>query len=113
MTAHKHFDDDIGLSDGCVDLSADTCIAPITSAHIKGVTGFWFAHDTPSGSRCVGRVPTSDANGGPTWSQTGTLEGGDLTLSPSVLCIAPKGPAGERHGPDFHGFVRGGKWVSA
>jgi len=54
--------------------------------------------------RCVGSVNVDPHFAGerPIWTMSGSLEGGDLTLSPSVLCS-----------DGFHGFVRDGKWVSA
>jgi hypothetical protein len=72
------------------------------------LAGFFVAHDTTDldGYRCEGAVnvdPHLAKEPGGNWTAFGTLEGGDLTLSPSVLC--------RRDG--FHGFVRDGKWVSA
>ena len=62
-----------------------------------------FNHDEPGQDyRCAGSIllsPPSE-NG---WTHSGSLEGGDLTLNPSVLCT----------GHNNHGFVRDGKWVPA
>lgn len=108
MSAHGHPWGDEPL---CVDIGPDVCLTPIRSA--EGATheeGYWFCHDVPgSDHRCTGRVLTRAAEGRPVWTQTGTLEGGDLTLSPSVLC---RYPAGE-NSHEYHGWVRDGQWVSA
>lgn len=79
----------------CVDIGDEVCLTPM-SAH----PGYRFAHDQEGQEgRCVGTVTVSPDH----WQQTGSLEAGDLTLTPSVLC--------RNHG--FHGFVRGGQWVPA
>ena len=60
--------------------------------------------------RCEGFVRVHAEEGRPVWSMTGSLNGGDLTLSPSILCRlgnVTNEPCG------FHGFVRDGKWVPA
>ncbi len=53
-------------------------------------------------ARCEGAVNVDPHFDRPCWGMTGTLEGGDLTLSPSILC-----------GDGFHGYVQGGVWVPA
>lgn len=94
----------------CVEIAPDVCLTPIVSAtpdqpHDEG---YWFCHDVPGADhRCTGRVLTvNQRDGGPVWTQTGSLDGGDLTLNPSVLCTAPGSHT-------FHGWVRDGQWVSA
>lgn len=77
--------------------------------------GWLVGHERPGWEvRCEGAVsvdpcPASDSRH--RWIETGTLEGGDLTLVPSILCQMPgrdgAGPCG------FHGFVRNGGWVPA
>lgn len=49
-------------------------------------------------------VDTHFAGERPVWSMTGTLEGGNLTLAPSVeLKSPPRVP--------FHGHIQNGRWV--
>ena len=112
-TQHEHSWDPEGPV--CTEISTDACLTPMVQGeHPTGRLGFWFGHELPGGGpRCMGAVPTVSPDGGPTWQQTGTLEGGDLTLSPSVNCIQPTGAGRDRHGRDFHGWVHDGKWVTA
>lgn len=97
----------------CTPISEDVCLTPYSVADPDGPPGddgYWFCHDVPgSDHRCHGRVALRREDGGPVWTQTGTLGGGDLTLSPSVLCIYKA--AALSH--EFHGWVRDGKWVPA
>jgi len=111
---HRHvWDEDVPEAAPCVEIAPDVCLTPMVG-HPAGRQGFWLGHAIPTGeARCMGAVPTCSAADGPVWAEHGTLEGGDLTLSPSVNCIQPTGAGRERHGPDFHGWVRDGKWVSA
>lgn len=132
MTIHKHARDDWLDADGvawptkCVDIDEHVCLHPIVhSSAPKGVvlntpeadaygthpSGYILGHDRPGFDvRCEGHVTVDDCDGRPTWTQTGTLEGGDLTLSPSILCQLGN-VANEPCG--FHGWVRDGKWVTA
>jgi hypothetical protein len=72
--------------------------------------GFLFGHDREGFDvRCEGFVGVAEAHAH-RWAMTGSLEGGDLTLSPSILCTLgsiTNQPCG------FHGFVQNGKWVPA
>lgn len=69
--------------------------------------GFIEWHYTPEGNLCGGSVSVcaEHPNGrdGKTWhwSITGTLEGRDLTLHPSLQCTSCPS----------HGWVRDGKWT--
>lgn len=106
----------------CVEIDPHVCLQPISGGG-EGVSnadgspvpeyfaGYIVGHDRPGFDwRCEGFVRTA-AEGQPRWEMTGTLEGGDLTLSPSILCrLGTADPASEC---GFHGWVRDGKWVSA
>lgn len=109
---HGHVWDEGGVT--CVEIAADVCLTPIRAADPSRPhdEGYWFCHDVPGAERrCTGRVLTVNSQGGPVWEQTGTLDDGDLTLSPSVLCSAAR--YGETDHPECHGWVRDGKWVRA
>lgn len=113
----------------CTPVSPTTCLTPTTHGGSPAITdsatgemaggptehlaGFHFAHDREGFDvRCEGGVnvdPHFSASA--TWQMTGSLEGGDLTLSPSILCRA--GSADTRVECGFHGFVRDGAWVPA
>lgn len=89
----------------CVELSPDVCIR-----EIPGRAGsFTIAHDRAKPEppyRCEGTIPVT---GPKAWGMTGTLTGGDLTLTPSVRCIDD----GTGYCGGSHGWVRDGKWVPA
>ncbi len=85
----------------CAEIGEGVCITEVTD-------GFLIGFDNtidPDRRRIVGRVPTSGDHR-VKWDQQGTLKGGDLTLSPSVLLDYGNGIS-------FHGWVRAGKWVRA
>lgn len=102
----------------CVPTGPTTCLYPtvhggdpdvtnddgaIAGGPVEHLAGFIFAHDVEPGKpRCEGGVKVDEHFERPRWSMTGTLEGGDLTLSPSILCA-----------DGFHGFIRDGRWVPA
>ena len=94
----------------CFVIGEHHCVRP-TDYTDGRLAGFIIAHDVADMDvRCEGFLTVArPANPSPaeatrsTWSMTGSLLAGDLTLSPSVLC--------KRDGD--HGFVREGKWVSA
>lgn len=80
----------------CTEISGDACLVP--REH-----GYWFCHDVPGNDeRCIGGVNVAPG-GPPTWSEAGSLEAGDLTLTPSVRCVTH----------EFHGWVREGRWAPA
>lgn len=87
----------------CIEIGPTFCLAP-TSTNDGTLAGFIAGHDAPDlPVRCDGVVFVQPVDNHPMWSMTGSLEGGDLTLSPSVLCKRDQ----------FHGFVTNGKWVPA
>lgn len=100
--------------DGCEDLDDEVCLRSAlhwrpdrgeTQANAR-IVGYVIAHDVEGQeARCEGACMT-EIGFGPTqiWAATGSLERGDLTLSPSVQCSTH---------PAFHGLVRSGRWVPA
>jgi hypothetical protein len=125
MTPHQH----VSHRTKCVEIAPNVCLQPTSHSNAPvGVVlntpeadaygdhfaGFIVGHDRPGFDvRCEGYVNLDDcaANADrPRWTMAGSLEGGDLTLSPSVLCRLGN-VANEPCG--FHGFVRDGTWVSA
>lgn len=107
MTMHSHL-----ISGECTETGPTTCFRPF--AHTDGdgsahIGGYFFFHDQPrtnynQGNRCMGTVvictckDTRDV-----WTESGSLAGGDLTISPSILCV--------NH--NFHGFLTDGAWADA
>ena len=99
--------------DDCVELSDEVCIRPTfhwrsdrgeTEAD-RRLVGYVVAHDVDGQEvRCEGALMLEPGFGPPVWTQTGSLEHGDLSLAPSVQC--------KTHGA-AHGFVRRGGWVPA
>jgi hypothetical protein len=88
----------------CVDIDPAVCLQPYAGRENASVAGFIVGHDaTDRPVRCDGSLLVVPVDNHPVWSMTGSLEAGDLTLSPSVLC--------KRDG--FHGFVQNGRWVPA
>lgn len=103
----------------CVDLPSASgvgvCLQPISHGPgelSSGETfeghpaGFIIGHDTADpaygGARCDGGLTLDDAHWPHKWDQTGSLEGGDLTLTPSVLCTDH---------PSFHAYITNGRWT--
>lgn len=96
----------------CVELGLGVCLRPSyhwrpdegqTEAD-RRLVGYVIAHETPEWEvRCEGAL-LLELGFGPTevWTQTGSLEGGDLSLTPSIVC--PRHPA-------FHAFVVNGRWT--
>ena len=116
----------------CVEIDPRVCLQPLSGGG-EGISrrlpdgtsepvpeyfaGFIVAHDRDGFDvRCEGFVGI-DAGHDPRWTMTGSLEGGDLTLSPSILCRVGSLDDPREVGPGstcgFHGFVRDGKWVPA
>jgi len=127
VTDHRHAGDEAGEAQRCVAIAEHVCLQPIdgsdapagvvlntpeADAYGTHLAGFIVAHDRPGFDvRCEGFVHV-DGKAGNQWAMTGSLDGGDLTLSPSILCVLGSGTGSdERCG--FHGFVRDGKWVPA
>ena len=96
----------------CVDLGHGVCIREYPHES-RPVQRFIIAHERTVSfdpalhveTRCAGTIPVA---GDHAWGMTGSLATGDLTLSPSVLCIDPDHLCG-----GSHGWVRDGKWVPA
>lgn len=125
--AHKHAHDEVGEPQKCVAIAADVCLQPIDASNVPAgagipvnspeaepygthLAGFIVGHDREGFDvRCEGFVGV-DGRHGNNWSMTGSLEGGDLTLSPSILCRIGN-VSGE--GCGFHGWVQNGAWVPA
>lgn len=113
---HEH----AGGDRGCTEVARNVCLrridrslappgvvlsTPEADAYGTRLGGFIVAHDREGLEvRCEGFVDLDR------WSMTGSLEGGDLTLNPSILCRL--GSASVRE-CGFHGWVRDGKWVPA
>lgn len=115
----------------CVDIDEHGCLQPTAhsnapagvvlntpeaDAYGEHLSGFIVGHDRPGFDvRCEGHVTVcehfpEDHH----WQMSGTLEGSDLTLSPSILCtVGSLDDPASGTGCGFHGFVRGGKWVPA
>ena len=105
-------DGDKPVTPSCIEIGPEACLRE--SAYQDGtLAGFIEAHAAADMDvRCEGFLtvnlpthvePSEVERARPRWTMTGSLAGGDLTLSPSVLC--------RRDG--HHGFVRDGKWVPA
>lgn len=123
MTHRHRFapDDEVG----CVAIDAHVCLEATTHGGDPDVTdtatgemsggpvahlaGFIVGHDVDwlEGLRCRGAV-TIDPHFDRRWEMTGSLEAGDLTIAPSILCRAERPDGGEC---GWHGYVRNGKWV--
>lgn len=122
---HRHYGDDDAL-DRCFEIDAAVCLRPAYHGGDPDVTdadgqtaggpnehlsGFIFAHDRPGLEwRCEGYVNIdTDRPGRHVWTMSGSLEGRDLTLNPSILCRLGSVSTEEC---GFHGWVRDGKWIS-
>jgi len=96
--------------DKCIEVGADVCLSETVHGDDLHIAGFLFCHEVPGeAERCIGgvNVDADFAETRPVWTMSGSLAGGDLTISPSIRCVT------HDPGPNAHGFVRGGKWVAA
>lgn len=123
MSGHRHAHRDPPYK--CVEIDEHVCLQPLSGGGYTSTetgkpvpeyfAGFIVGHDRDGFPwRCEGFVAIHPEGKRPTWTMSGALEGGDLTLSPSILCTMGSldDPAsGTRCG--FHGWVRNGKWVPA
>jgi hypothetical protein len=125
VAEHRHY----APRRGCTEIAPNVCVRPFfrplapkgmvlntpeSDAYGDELAGFLVAHDRAGfDTRCEGGVTVKRGDGepGPVWAMTGTLEGGDLTLSPSILCVYGGLATQEKCG--FHGWVRNGQWVPA
>lgn len=108
--AHQHAYHNEDLS-RCVELPSESgigvCLQAISHSTEPNETphsaGFIISHDVPGQTyRCEGGLTIDDAHFPHKWTQTGSLEAGGLTLTPSVLCT--------EH-PSFHAYITNGRWT--
>lgn len=101
---HPYYDEDVV----CTPIGPTVCLRE-TNYSDGRLAGFLIAHDAPDlPHRCEGGItvahpsnPSVSEEARPTWTMTGSLAGGDLSLQPSVLCSRDQ----------FHGYVTNGAWV--
>lgn len=120
--SHKH---DRHVDKGCTEIGPTVCLRPtvhggsaditnadgsIAGGETEHLAGFIVAYDWPGEEfRLEGGVMVDLHFGDRAiWQMTGSLEGGDLTLSPSIQAYLDDGQT-----PSIHGWVRDGKWVPA
>jgi hypothetical protein len=74
------------------------------------LAGWIIGHQLDDETWCDGWIPFQlDVNTGRGWNtSTGSLDGGDLTLSSDIHSVSVKC---HTHGEGFHGYVRNGRWV--
>lgn len=130
MTAHKHWEEDFGRTPPCVEIAPNVCLEPtyhggdpdvtdsrtgeIAGGPVEHLAGFILAHDRDGFDvRCQGAVSVDEHfPERARWSIAGSLEAGNLTLAPSILCrTGAIGTDGVDCG--FHGYVQNGQWVPA
>lgn len=113
----------------CTDVGPAVCLRPTVHGGDPDVTnadgtiaggpdehlaGFIVAYDWPdSDVRLEGAVNVDPDIPGPRWEMTGSLAGGDLTLSPSIQAYRYIAGDAPRQHATIHGYVREGKWVPA
>jgi hypothetical protein len=90
----------------CTELGPTVCIWTSVHGEDEHLYGFLIAHDVDGEEgRCTGAIavdPHAAHDGHPVWTMTGSLEGGNLSLQPSVQCTTH---------PAFHAFVTDGRWT--
>lgn len=109
MGQHKHQREDwegYGRPN-CIEIGDHVCIEQNGRYGYPDdhVGGFIISHDVAGEQyRCEGAVTVDPelAKDGKVWTMTGSLAGGDLTLSPSILCSLH---------PEFHAHVVNGRWT--
>ena len=123
MTSHRHRND----REGCIDVGPTVCLRPtvhggnpdvtnsadgsIAGGETEHLYGFIVAYDWPgSDVRLEGAVAV-DEHAPVRWTMSGSLEGGDLTLHPSIQAYDSRDPSARTK--TIHGHVRNGKWVPA
>lgn len=88
----------------------DGTTGAIAGGETEHLAGFIVAYDWPgSDVRLEGSVQV-DEHLSPRWTMTGSLEGGDLTLTPSIQAYTD---VDGKLVPSIHGYVTAGKWVPA
>ena len=86
-----------------VDIGHDHALTPVYEFDGPRIYGYADAHRAADGKPCGGFAKVLGEGPGPSWTATGSLEDGTLTLDPSLLCRT----CGD------HGWVRDGRWVPA
>jgi hypothetical protein len=105
---HKHKRDDWeGYKPvDCIEIGANCCLQKLGRVGKPNgyISGFIIAHDVAGHEyRCEGVVNVDpELTKDKFWTMTGTIEDGNLTLSPSILC--------QTHS-EFHAFITNGKWT--
>ena len=116
-------------SERCVDIGSGVCLRPtvhggnpdvtdsktgeIAGGPVEHLYGFIVAYEWPGSEERLEGAVAVDEHAPVRWDMTGSLEGGDLTLSPSIQAYEYVS-GDDAHGhPTIHGFVRNGKWVPA
>lgn len=108
MAEHRHQRESWGYGEPkCVEIGDHVCIQQMGRVNKPDgyVSGFIVAHDVDGEEfRCEGAINVDPelTKDGKVWTMTGSIAGGDLTLSPSVLCTTH---------PEFHAYVVDGKWT--
>lgn len=92
----------------CEPIGPDVCLRPFVHGDDQHISGFFLAFDVPDndGYRSEGAVNVDPHFAGerPVWTMTGSLEGGDLTLTPSIRTRR----VGDQ---EWHGYITNGRWV--
>lgn len=123
--AHRHADYQGEVR--CTDVGPTVCLRPTVHGGDPDITdsatgeiaggpeehlyGFIVAYDWPGSDVRLEGAVCVDPHGSTTWTMAGSLEGGDLTLTPSIQAYDSRDPGGRK--PTIHGFVRNGAWVAA
>jgi hypothetical protein len=109
MTTHRHLQDSWeGYQDVvCFEIGEHCCLRPVGryGKDDNWISGYIIAHDVEGEEfRCEGAVNTDPemTKDGKFWESTGSLQGGDLTLTPSILCTTH---------PEFHAYITNGRWT--
>lgn len=122
---HKHapWHDDL---ENCTEVGPSVCLRPTVHGGNPDVTesatgeiaggpdehlyGFIVAYDWPDAEWRLEGAVCVDPHGAPgaVWGMSGTLEGGDLTLEPSIQAYDSRDPSGRV--PTIHGYIRNGQW---
>lgn len=124
--AHRHpYRDDAG----CIEVGPTVCLRPtvhggnpdvtesatgaIAGGELEHLYGFIVAYDWPDSDVRLEGAVCVDPHGAPgaMWTMTGSLEGGDLTLAPSIQAFDSRDRTARTK--TIHGWVRNGAWVPA
>jgi hypothetical protein len=123
---HKHapWHDDL---ERCTEAGPTVCLRPTMHGGNSGITesatgeiaggpdehlyGFIVAYDWPDSDYRLEGAVSVDEHAPVRWTMLGSLEGGDLTLKPSIQAYDSRDPSSRK--PTIHGYVTNGKWVPA